>query len=180
MYGNTAVVEALLKAGADVDKITCVISQDKDKDSGFTALHLAVKGGHLETAEMLLRSGANVNALTSKWNYSPICLAAKNGYYKVVKLLLKCNKVDLNIATKNFGNTALQRAVEKGHIKVVQLLLKAGANITPETMCYAQKYCELCGGDVRKRILKLVNLGIKKRNLEASKIITRAAKRQKK
>ena len=43
-YGNTAVVKMLIEAGADVDKITtCFL--DQFQDSGFTALHLAVKGG---------------------------------------------------------------------------------------------------------------------------------------
>lgn len=53
--GHVAAAEALLKAGAPVDKADA---------KGYTALVAAAVGGHMPMASLLLQRGANVNACT--------------------------------------------------------------------------------------------------------------------
>jgi ankyrin repeat protein len=52
-YGHYEVVELLLLHNADIGSVD---------DRGLNPLHLAVCGGHINTAEVLLVSGADVNA----------------------------------------------------------------------------------------------------------------------
>jgi cytohesin len=54
--GHLAVVEALLKAGADAARATT---------DGRTALHLAAQNGHTAVVEALLKAGADPNSATS-------------------------------------------------------------------------------------------------------------------
>jgi len=61
--GHVKIVNALLKAGANVDAV-------RVKDS-VTPLLMAVQEGHVEIITLLLKAGANVNAAVSrqgKWN----------------------------------------------------------------------------------------------------------------
>jgi ankyrin repeat protein len=52
--GATDIVQLLIDAGADVN--------DSSAESAYTALHAAVRNGHLDVVEILLAHGANVNA----------------------------------------------------------------------------------------------------------------------
>jgi ankyrin repeat protein len=78
---NAAAVEALVAAGASVQARTkfkpvplastggfgrrAERNSDVTKQSGFTALHFAVRAGAAETVKLLLRSGASVRDVTS-------------------------------------------------------------------------------------------------------------------
>lgn len=53
LAGNPDEVRRLLAAGA---------APDSANEEGQTALHLAARGGHLETVGLLIGAGADVNA----------------------------------------------------------------------------------------------------------------------
>ncbi|KAI5838326.1 ankyrin repeat-containing domain protein [Morchella snyderi] len=55
---------------------------------------------------------------------TPLSGAAEKGHDKVVELLLRDSRVDVNLADKQFGRTPLSWAAEHGHDKVVELLLR--------------------------------------------------------
>ncbi|XDV52507.1 hypothetical protein PO909_021233 [Leuciscus waleckii] len=54
-------------------------------DLKFTALHWAVKQGRVETVDMMLRSGADVN---QRAGYTPLHLASLHGHGKIIQLLI--------------------------------------------------------------------------------------------
>ena len=96
---------------------------------GFTALHLATFFGQLETAEELLRHGADVNAIaTNNMRVAVINSAAASGRADLVKLVLRAG-ADPN-ARQMMGYTALHAAAARDSVEMVQALLDAGADPT--------------------------------------------------
>ena len=81
----------------------------KDKH-GHAPLFWAAKTGQMETAKLLIKNGADVNA---KGNTGVTALhEASNGQREMVKLLIK-NRANVNAKNDN-GNTSLHRASAKG------------------------------------------------------------------
>src|SRR4029077_16048450 len=76
--GNRAAVRTLLTPAA-------VKSAEAD---GMTALHWAVRGDDLDTAQLLIRSGADVSA-ANRYGITPLSLAAANGNAAITRALLK-------------------------------------------------------------------------------------------
>ena len=75
--GDTAVVQELLDAGADVNAT--------DKHGG-TALMMAAVNGHTDTVQVLLDAGADIN-MKHGFGKSAKMLAAEKGHSEVVELL---------------------------------------------------------------------------------------------
>ena len=78
---------------------------------GTTPLHRAVHGNDLKTADALIRSGADVNAV-NRYGVPPLSLAATNGNPAILELLLKAG-ANPN-ATQSEGETALMTAARTG------------------------------------------------------------------
>lgn len=105
------------------------INPDDKQGGKYTALFAASAKGRLKVAELLLASGADVNAI-GRGNWTPLMAAAFHGHVSLVKLLLK-HKSMLEI--KNYeGKTALMFAVENNQPPVVAALIDAGANINAQ------------------------------------------------
>src|SRR5262245_14360725 len=94
---------------------------------GTTALHWAVRGDDLETAELLIRAGANVSA-ANRAGVTPMQLAATNGTAPMIDKLLKSG-VDPNASLSKFGDTALMLAVRTGKVDGIKVLLDSGAKV---------------------------------------------------
>jgi len=109
-FGVEAVVKLLLE---DVNS--------KASD-GQTPLHWASKSGHLETAQLLLEKGADVNAI-DRTIRTPLHWASQNGHLETAQLLLE-KGANVNTADKA-GLTPLHLASQNGHVKVAQLLAAA-------------------------------------------------------
>ena len=90
-----------------------------------TPLHLAAGFNHLEIAELLLKSGADVNA-SDKGGLIPLHNAASFGHYDMTSLLISAGS-DVN-ATDNFGFTVLHEAAKKGRTLICALLIDCGAD----------------------------------------------------
>jgi ankyrin repeat protein len=127
--GNLDQVKTLLRQNPGLAKMT-------DKN-GWTALHLAARGGHLAVVILLLDKGADVNARTTdRWvgryarrgGVAPLHMAAYSGRLEVVTTLIargaKLNPRD------GWGFSALHYAVQGGNAAVVQLLLDKGVHRT--------------------------------------------------
>ncbi|XP_059140504.1 uncharacterized protein LOC131928459 [Physella acuta] len=101
---------------------------DKFNKQQQTPLHLAVKLDFLEAVDILIRSGANVNAVDCTGS-SSIHMAVQGRSTKCLQVLLeKCPTAELN--ARNFdGLTPLHTAVDNGDLDQVELLLKYGADI---------------------------------------------------
>jgi ankyrin repeat protein len=115
--GNGPSVRAILKQRPDLN------SQEPD---GMTALHWAVRNDDVETAQLLIRAGANVKA-ANRYGVTPISLAATNGNAVLVEALLKAG-ADANSALPE-GETVLMTAARSGNADAVKALITHGAKV---------------------------------------------------
>jgi ankyrin repeat protein len=107
---------------------------------GLTALTLAAREGDIESSELLLRAGADVNQVT-EYGWSPLLTATNNRHYQLASLLIDWG-ADVNLANKG-GWTPLylatdNRNIEGGdypvpkadldHLAFIRLLLDHGAD----------------------------------------------------
>jgi len=116
--GERETVRSLLKDGVDVNAA---------QGDGMTALHWAALSNDVETAEMLLYAGANVQAATRLGAYTPLILASRSGHPAMVEALLNAG-ADVNQATGT-GATPLMLAAASGSADAVSLLLARGAAV---------------------------------------------------
>jgi len=93
---------------------------------GMTALHWATYQDEAETAQLLVRAGANVKA-ANRYGVTPLSLACTNGNGAMVELLLKAG-ADPNAALPG-GETALMTAARVGDLASVKALLLHGARV---------------------------------------------------
>lgn len=115
--GFVSILEMLILHGAD-------ITEESNGTDGKTPLMAACPMGHFNTAQLLLKKGATVNAADYKQN-TALILASQAGHLPLVKELLAYGA---NVHAKcNDGRTALMFASQKGHFEVVVVLFAAGA-----------------------------------------------------
>jgi hypothetical protein len=114
-FGDVAVIRSIVAAGVDEHGKPLLEAQDQDE-----ALCRAAGCGHVQAAELLLGSGADVHYGGS----FPLRVASENGHADVVQLLIqRCADVHA------VGDYALRWASQNGHAAVVQLLLQHGADV---------------------------------------------------
>ncbi|MGE0549892.1 MAG: ankyrin repeat domain-containing protein [Kofleriaceae bacterium] len=113
---SLAVVKALLDGGADVNAVD---------SNGISAVrHVIATSGNLEVVELLLATGAQLEATASAWG--PLHEAARRGRSKLVSLLLERGAPIDGLTPER--TTALTLAVVHHHNAVAEQLLEAGAN----------------------------------------------------
>lgn len=98
---------------------------EKDGE-GATALHWAVYRDRYDTADRLVRAGADVNA-ANDLGATPLWLASQNGSATLVRRLLAAG-ADPNRALLA-GETSLMVAARSGSAEAVELLLANGARV---------------------------------------------------
>ena len=98
------------------------------QDDGSTALHWAAHWADLEAADLLIRSGAKVDA-ANRDGATPLFLAALNGGAAMIEKLLKAG-ADPNAPVLAHGETALMMAARSGNAESVKLLLDHGAQVS--------------------------------------------------
>jgi ankyrin repeat protein len=89
--GDAAMVEAMLKAGADANSV---------KSNGTTALMAAAGSGNADAVKLLLDHGADVNVKESAHGQTAVMFAAALGRDAVIRVLAQ-HHADLNIATSS-------------------------------------------------------------------------------
>ena len=115
---NIQIAEALILHKADIDSRLDPKSE--------TALFIAIRDDFLPGAELLLRSGAHVNAINSERQTALHIASSRN--LKACELLLKCG-ADINLPDKG-GFTPLLYASSRDNIHIVSLLITCGANMS--------------------------------------------------
>jgi len=112
------IVEYLLDKEAEV--------QAKDKDPGYTPLHLAAVHGHMEIAEALVHKQAQVDT-TDNLGITPLHSASAGGHANVVKFLMEQGS-DIQALTADEAKP-IHMAASVGHKSVVELLIALGAEV---------------------------------------------------
>ncbi|XP_078117650.1 cyclin-dependent kinase 4 inhibitor B [Sander vitreus] len=108
--GNTADVEYLLRAGAEVNGVNCF---------GRTALQVMMMGS-TPVAQLLLKHGADPNVADTSTGTTPLHDAARTGFLDTVRLLVK---FQADPQTRdNTNNRAIDLARENSHRDVVDFL----------------------------------------------------------
>jgi ankyrin repeat protein len=115
---NHEALRALIQKKADVNQ---------PQSDGATALHWSAHWSDLEAADLLIASGAKIDA-NSRDGATPLFLAALNGSTPMVEKLLRAG-ADPNAPVLPHGETALMLACRSGDPDVVKLLLGYGARI---------------------------------------------------
>lgn len=82
---------SLLQVAANADVVSILVQNgyqiDVEADEDGNALRQAVKEGHKETTQSLLKAGANVNAQSRMSRMTPLAEAAAAGHKEIGKFL---------------------------------------------------------------------------------------------
>jgi uncharacterized protein len=126
MKRDTATVRSLLQQKVDVN------APGKD---GTPALHWVVRVDDLDTAQLLIRAGADVK-FADRYGVTPLYIACTNGNAAMIKLLLDAG-ADPNSVDPT-GEAALMTAARIGNLDSVKMLLGGGANVDTADPTYKQ------------------------------------------
>ena len=107
LHGLTKICEKLIARGAEVNK------------PGWTALHYAATGGHLDIIQLLLRKHAYIDAASPNHS-TPLMMAALYGSPEAVKMLLYAG-ADRTLKN-DLGLTALEFAYKGQHAESQKLI----------------------------------------------------------
>ena len=133
--GRAEDIQKLLKQGADVNARAVLPQPEKDEEAipadwnegaGGTALIQVSAAGNSEVAGLLLRAGADVNAIDER-GWPAIMRAAYFGHGEIVRALLESGAAP-DLREMHQGATALSFAARQNHADTVRMLLDAGAN----------------------------------------------------
>ena len=131
--GDTRKVFEILDKGLNID---VTFERDESEFSGMTALMVASKHGYHETAEALIKRGANVN-LKRYVGDTPLMLAAGSDNVNTVRVLLKAGAdPNAKVLSPHAGEmTPLNIAINlsrQQRIEIAEALIAAGAEINPK------------------------------------------------
>ena len=146
MRGDTDAVRGLLTNGADVNLA---------QGDGMTALHWAGEVGDAEMADIIIRAGANIEALTRMGDYTALHIAAEAGNGPVVKALLEAG-ADFQKRTSVGGAQPLHYASEAGSVEAVRALLDQGADIDARQTAWGQTPLIFAASKNRVEVLELL------------------------
>lgn len=120
--GNTPLIYAAQKGGVDNIRILLKYKADPDYQNpatGFSALEAAAAAGQEAAAQLLVRSGADVN-LKDNEGRTALFYAAENGQTALIRQLLRMN-ADINVIDAN-GKNIFIAAGEGQSIPAMELL----------------------------------------------------------
>jgi len=120
-------------------------SPDTKDKKGIPLVCIAARNGDLDTLQLLLRSGAQVNLIAEDRGSNALFDSALERNKDIVKALIEAG-ADLNIQSKD-GQTALIVVVGAGDEDIVEMLVKAGADpdIKDALGVSARKYATIFG-----------------------------------
>ncbi|CAF1331675.1 unnamed protein product [Adineta ricciae] len=133
--GMLQVVELLLNAGADTHIAPFGNLADELNITGWTPLYAAMKSRKFDVVKLLLKRGADPNAVT-KLGSTPFLLASEICDLDVIEACVEAN-ADLDFAPSGpdadslniTGQTALFMATLKDRVDVVKFLIHRGAQV---------------------------------------------------
>jgi ankyrin repeat protein len=127
-YGNTALTYSAHRGPKRVYELLIMLKADvnlPNKETGDTPLLIAFKATHYKLCELLIASGAHVNAKNNR-DESLVLYTASNGHLELTELLLT-HGADINAKSKDEW-TPLLLAARNSNERICRLLLKRGAS----------------------------------------------------
>ena len=124
-YGNVSGLRELLETYDDVTE------RGIDR-FGSKALHYATSNGHVDVAKLLIKNGADVNAVET-CNRTSLHAAAGNGHIDVVKLLIQ-NGADINTVDRWKQSALFYASCRSKSAPVIFELLCLGAKIDKKAL----------------------------------------------
>jgi hypothetical protein len=118
--GHLEAVQALIDAGADVDK--------GGTTDWATPLLMAVENNHTQVAQALIDAGADVDKGTTTNERTPLLVAAQNNHIQVAQALIDAG-ADVDKGGTTTGCTPLTNAAYNGHLEIVKALVGANADV---------------------------------------------------
>ncbi|AGS80769.1 ankyrin repeat protein [Leptospira phage vB_LbrZ_5399-LE1] len=130
--GDVRKIESILKKGnVDVNGFIkgSLPTEEEEAEVGFqfTPLHWAVKNNHVEAVKVLIKAGANVNAVAGYSKETPIFFTLNPKKKDILNLLISA-KADLSVLDSS-GQTPLNSAVRYGYFKTSKILIELGSDI---------------------------------------------------
>ena len=101
-------------------------TKTRERNEGQTYLHFAAYLGHVDIVKVLIRNGADVNAV-DRYMETALHFASKYGHVDVAKVLIQ-NGANVNAVDK-WKKPALHWAARTGHVEVAKMLIRNGANV---------------------------------------------------
>ena len=93
-------------------------------EDGDTLGHTAIRRGVREHVETLAaQERCDCWNVPDRWGETPIMLAARKDAIKIVEILLRCPRVDLNCRNM-IGETPIMWAMSEGKTEIVEILLR--------------------------------------------------------
>jgi len=127
--GNKAIIDALLKSGANINEYYGY--------PGFptSALSCAVRNKHFDAVKALLAAGAdpNLGYIKEKTYDTILLMAIKNGLVDIAAALLE-GKANPNAELLYSERTYLMDAIDSNSLPIIKMLLQHGANINAYNM----------------------------------------------
>tara|TARA_R110000868_G_scaffold346617_7_gene607732 strand:+ start:1135 stop:2577 length:1443 start_codon:yes stop_codon:yes gene_type:complete len=127
-FQDTPLIAAAYRDQGDIARLLLgkKINPNQQNTEGCTALLIAAQLNNAEIVELLIKHGADVNAIHDKTKVTPLYIAAQLNHIDTVRLLLN-NKADHNLRGHESA-TPLHIASQMGSLEVAELLLQHGAN----------------------------------------------------
>lgn len=122
---NLNIVSSLLKAGASVNEVT-------GYRSFRTAIILASDRGRLSNVKEILKYKPDLNFKMKGSELTALMVAVIKNHYQIVKLLLKQEKIDINLKS-SCGKDAMQFAIDNRNSQIIVLLAISGANFSEKS-----------------------------------------------
>ncbi|KAL3140889.1 hypothetical protein ABBQ32_005422 [Trebouxia sp. C0010 RCD-2024] len=111
----------LAKLGKILDRHPHAVNTDgTEGGSGYTPLHYAARGGHVDVAKLLLSKGADPNRTTRAGGATALHRACYMGHSRMAQLLVRSG-ASASIPDSD-GLTALHKAAQQGHVELLQYL----------------------------------------------------------
>ncbi|GAB9476193.1 Tkl protein kinase [Globisporangium polare] len=122
----------------------CANVHVSDDSDGQTLLHILASIGSLAVAEVLLDSGANIDAL-DRLEQTPLIIAAQEGRLTMVKLLV-ARGAQASLRAARTGQSALTGAATYGHLNILRYFVGLyGREIVDQ---HQLLHCAVAGGTV--------------------------------
>lgn len=127
--GNEYIAMFLIRKGCDIDSSKQLDPNRSDETvllDHESPLHMCCHHGFLQTAQILIKNGANLNSLNSE-NQTPLHVAIRNNHELIIRLLLDQSTIDLKVRDKN-GNTPFALTLLMRNHKIAERILEKMPN----------------------------------------------------